>query len=440
MNTMRLSFVWARSIAVLLLTAAAVPLLARGNKKQELSQSTFLTYYPDSSYELYLKYSPKARVELEEEFSYLYGIYLSAYAVRREHLIKELIKSADEGCLNAVVVDMKDDFGYLRYPSSNQIAKKIGAIRPIFQLDSFLTRMHSHNIKVIARIVCFKDERAASYSKFGVRRSGGGLWADGGGAHWMNAFEEETWGYLASVAAELERLEFDEIQLDYVRFPTDGDVFSCIFHSRKGRIKEEAIEGFLKVVKDSVSIPLSVDVFGYAAWRTLKLEGQELARIAKHVDYVCPMLYPSHFSTSFLKKYPYRDYWVYQSSVASAYRLMGNEPTGVVAYIQGFSWRAKNFGAHYILEQMSGAAGAGAQGFIVWNASGKYAPTFKAFRMAQNLLKRTDIPSFQEIRKINIPPPVLYEMPPIPRTRNPIRNLFLPIRLGGSRNGNRRGQ
>ena len=302
------------------------------------------------------------------------------------------------GDLNTIVVDMKDDFGLLRYPSQNPIARSCRAIRPIFDVDSLLERMHSHGVRVIARIVCFKDDHACNYSNFAVYHSRGGIWVDEGGAHWLNAFDERTWVYHVSIAKELAELGFDEIQLDYVRFPTDGDVGFCVFYGRNGRIKEEAIEGFLKMMQDSISVPLSVDVFGYAAWRTLKLEGQELSRIAEHVDYICPMLYPSHFSPQFLAGEPDRDFWVYYTSVESAYKLMDSSKARVVTYVQGFSWRARNFGPDYIFDQILGSLAAGSDGFFIWNAAGNYLPAFTALSWGGSSLRKRDVPSLPENR------------------------------------------
>lgn len=346
---------------------------------------------------------------LLEGQEYIRGLYLSPYSVHQEWLLQRIEKAADRGDLNTIVVDMKDDFGLLRYPSQNSIARSCGAIRPIFDVDSLIRRMHHHNVRVIARIVCFKDDHACSYSDFAVYHSVGGMWADEGGAHWLNAFDERTWSYNISIARELEEIGFDEIQLDYVRFPTDGDVSTCIFYGRKGRIKEEAIEGFLKMMQESITVPLSVDVFGYAAWRTLKLEGQELSRIARHVDYICPMLYPSHFSPQFLAGEPDRDFWVYYTSVESAYNLMGSSKARIVPYVQGFSWRAPRFGPQYIFDQILGSLAAGSDGFFIWNAAGKYLPAFEALSWGGSSLRVRDAPSLQGIHTRSRPRPTLSE-------------------------------
>jgi hypothetical protein len=385
MNITRLSCGWARSIAVAALAVLVVPSTLKAE-------------------------------------AYIRGIYLSAYAARQEWLLKKIEEAADRGDLNAIVVDMKDDFGYLRYSSGNKIAQGLGAIRPVFDVDSLLDRMHAHNVRVIARLVCFKDYQAARFSSFGVVRSGGGLWQDEGGAYWLNPFSERTWEYIASIARELEEVGFDEIQLDYVRFPTDGDVLNCVFYGRGGRIKEEAIEGFLKLMRAGITVPLSVDVFGYAAWRTLKLEGQELARMAPYVDYICPMLYPSHFSPQFLKGDPDRDFWVYYESVESAFELMGETQTGVVTYVQGFSWRAPGFSPGYIFDQMLGSLAAGADGFFIWNASGKYLPSFEAFSWGGSSIREKDVPSHPEIHRKSTPHPEIYVPVSKTRTRNRGRN------------------
>lgn len=365
------------------------------------------------------------------------GLYLSAFAAHQEWLLTRIEEAGDAGDLNAVVVDMKDDFGLLRYPSQNSIARGRNAIRPIFDADSLIARMHRHGVRVIARMVCFKDDYACNYSDFGVMRSGGGLWADAGGAHWLNAFNERTWYYLIDIAQELEEVGFDEIQLDYVRFPTDGDVLNCVFYGRRGRIKEEAIAEFLKMMQDSISVPLSVDVFGYAAWRTLKLEGQELARIGPNVSYICPMLYPSHFSPDFLRGWPMREFWVYFKSVLSARKLLGENETGIVTYIQGFSWRAPGYGPDYIHHQIAGSLAAGADGFFIWNASGNYGPALTAMSWGGNQLREKVAVNPPDIHTRSIQRVSQYELPEMPRIRIRYLYLLLPSLQGGSRSGSR---
>lgn len=371
---------------------------------------------------------------------YIRGIYLSPSSTRQEWLLKSIEEAADRGDLNAVVVDMKDDWGILRYPSQNPVAKRHGAVKPNFDVESLLNRMHAHGVRVIARLVCFKDEMVTDEENWAVYRSGGGIWADEGEAHWLNAFNEDTWYYLASIGRELIDFGFDEIQLDYVRFPTDGDVWNCVFYGIKRRKKEDAIEGFCKVMRDSVKAPLAVDVFGYAAWRTLKLEGQELKRIAPNVDYICPMLYPSHFSPQFLKGWKNREFWVYSQSVRSAYKLMGETDARVVTYVQGFSWRAPGYGPDYIFNQMVASLNAGASGFFIWNASGNYLPALTALSWGGSLLREKDVLRNPGIHTKSIPPQEVCELPPLPRTRTRCLGSILPIRLGGNRNGNRRGE
>ncbi|MBD3287138.1 hypothetical protein GF359_10690, partial [candidate division WOR-3 bacterium] len=118
MSTMRSSFGWVRSIAAVILAVAAAPWL--------------------------------------EAKPYIRGLYLSPYSSHQEWLLEEICEAGDRGDLNAVVVDMKDDWGILRYPSENETAKKHRAVRPIYEVDSLIARMHTHGIRVIARMVCFK--------------------------------------------------------------------------------------------------------------------------------------------------------------------------------------------------------------------------------------------------------------------------------------------
>ena len=295
------------------------------------------------------------------------------------------MKYAKDGIINSFVIDVKDDFGYIRFPYSGKIANRIKAVRPILNIDSLLKLKKIYEVKLIARIVIFKDYKLSSYKNYGILRKGGGLWKDQGGASWCDPYNEEVWEYNVDIANEILKLGFDEVQFDYVRFPTDGDIWNCIFLSTDHRSKGEVIADFLKYARKKIKGKLSIDIFGYATWRELKVEGQEVGMMSNYVDYICPMLYPSHFSSrdgSWLPKF-LREFWIYYISVERAKKRIkeNNNPLcQIVTYIQGFDWKANHFSPDYLYYQIKGSLLSGSNGFFVWNAKGDYRITLNALK------------------------------------------------------------
>jgi hypothetical protein len=320
-------------------------------------------------------------VALKPEMKFVYkGLYLGPYVASNRSYVAKLLEKSH--LFNTLVVDVKTDFGFLVYSSQLPLAKAIGANQNLVDLPELIKSAKAHNIRLIARIVVFKDPYLARYGSYGGHDARtGGLWEDEAGNSWVDPYSPEVWEYNIKIANEVLALGFDEIQFDYVRFPTDGDVWNCIFYHRtQNMTKEDAIAGFLKRARSEIRAKISVDVFGYAAWRVLLLEGQNLAKIGKYVDYVCPMLYPSHFAPDFKRERDefWRSYWIYYDSVRSAEGFLRDTPTRVVTYVQGFNYKSPWFGPDYIHTQILGAKDAAALGFFIWHAGGDYRTAFEA--------------------------------------------------------------
>ncbi len=308
------------------------------------------------------------------------GLYLSPYVAHNRSYVARLLEKSH--LFNTLVVDVKFDDGFLVYPSKLPLARSIGASQNWIDLVEFVKQAKAHDLRLIARIVVFKDSYLAKHGSLGGRDAKtGGLWQDQAGNNWVSPWSEEVWDYNIAIANEVLGFGFDEIQFDYVRFPTDGDVWNCGFSGRKAAwTKEDAIAGFLQKASAEIHAPVSADVYGYATWRVLALEGQNLSKMGKYADYVCPMLYPSHFAGSFKRERGefWRSYWIYYDSVKNAKDFLKDTPARVVAYVQGFNYKSPWFGPDYVLAQILGAKDAGASGFFIWHAGGEYGTALQA--------------------------------------------------------------
>ena len=302
-----------------------------------------------------------------------------------------------ENGLQAVVIDFKDDFGYLTYDTKLSLPQEMKAVRKQIKLEELVKRLHEDNIYLIARLVVFKDKQLYNYQKNKYA-----IWdrvSDHPWRHlvtsadaekktitsvqkefWVDPFCPEVWEYNLSIAEELQTAGVDEIQFDYIRFPTDGDVsrIKCRF-SPKGAEKSDALESFLALARRRLHIPISIDLYGFNCWyRMEELTGQNLEIISNYVDVICPMFYPSHFTERFLKDIPYleRAKKIYEDGTARAYAITGNKciiRPYVQAFLIGGEVRMKPAEySRYLLNQLEGTYAVSSAGFTLWNNSGKY--------------------------------------------------------------------
>jgi hypothetical protein len=347
------------------------------------------------------------------------GLYLPVNHAAGAESLKPYLDIIRERGLNMVVVDMKDDYGRLRFtPQNPEITAKGRVFRPL-DLESFLGDMKNRGIYTAARIVVFKDPTLASrdggkYSVWDSRNHK--PWA---GYHdsrlkkndpalqdrredlteilpaddreyeilrtyyderWVDPYSEEVWEYTAAVAEELHRRGFDEIQFDYIRFPTDGVNLGDAEYrwQENGMDMESAMVSFLRHIRSRISAPISIDIYGANGWyRTGARTGQEVELLAPWVDIICPMYYPSHFEQDFLAQAPaeLRPYRIYFQGTLRTSRI-GRGQVIVRPYVQAFylnvSYDRQYYNTDYVRRQAEGVRDAGGPGFTYWNNSGRY--------------------------------------------------------------------
>ncbi len=314
------------------------------------------------------------------------GIYLPAHKTTARHLNLMLPYMKKAG-LNAIVVDLKDDFGNLVYNSSLSIAKEAGAIRPIIPVKKLADYCKSNNLRFIARLVVFKDKKLFFYKnkKYAYRRTDyQNIAWQFLREYWVDAYSEDIWDYNIAIAKELEILGVDEIQFDYIRFPSDGPrhLIRSMFQPGEDSLKPETLSDFLQRADKQINIPIGIDVYGFNAWyRAGAVIGQDVSMLAEHVQVVSPMYYPSHFGNRWYMKGPrsQRSYRIlYDGSVRALNIVQGKAE--IRPYIQAFRLLAPTYGADYIQNQVHGVNKADATGYYFWNAAGKYSDVFHALQ------------------------------------------------------------
>ena len=322
---------------------------------------------------------------------YIKGLYITYYGMGSDThraRVQELLETTE---LNAIVMDVKGDFGWLPYSSTVQTALDIGAgNRPMIRdWAAWMQWFKERNIYTIARIVVFKDDPlAAAHPEWAVLDSAsGGVWHDREGLGWVDPSREEVWDYNIALAVEAASLGFDEIQFDYLRFPTDGQISRATFaveNTPENRLA--AISGFLSKARAALApypVKVAADVFGYTTWREDDMNiGQQIETLAPYLDVLSPMLYPSTFADGLpgLAEYgnaiafPYEI--VHKSTLKAVERLKAVNPTlEVRPWIQDFSdyaFDGRTYTPLEIRRQMEGARQAGGRGWLVWDPRVKY--------------------------------------------------------------------
>lgn len=234
------------------------------------------------------------------------GVYLTAYTAGSKERINQIIDLIDRTELNAVVIDVKDYSGHVLYDSQVPMVNNLKLNdNQIGDVPALLRLLHEHDIYAIARQTVFQDPALAEKkSDWAIRHTSGSVWRDRKGLAWVDPTKKEVWDYNLSIAKEVIRLGFDEINFDYVRFPSDGDLRTVVYTNGEKK-RYEIMTDFFSYLDEALKDEpawISVDLFGLVMERdTDDLGiGQRVKDVVPYVDYVSPMMYPSHYPAGHL--------------------------------------------------------------------------------------------------------------------------------------------
>jgi len=246
------------------------------------------------------------------------AVYATSWTAASDKQIDYLIKLATTTEINAIVIDIKDYTGHIAFETQSPLIKSVGSEEgQIKNLNKLINKLHKENIYVIARITVFQDPvLAVKRPELAVKsKKTGTNWKDNKGLAWVDPASLEVWNYILTIAQEADKHGFDELNFDYVRFPSDGNMQDITFPFYDGqKPKHEVIRDFFKYLSDNLrsnGVKTSADLFGLATINHDDLGiGQILEDAAPYFDFVCPMVYPSHYASGFLgyanpAAYPY---------------------------------------------------------------------------------------------------------------------------------------
>jgi hypothetical protein len=312
------------------------------------------------------------------------ALYVNRWASQSKRRMAKLIAAADSTEINALVIDMKDEFG-LNYKSANAaFEKNAGNAARIHDVGRLLDTLKAHGIFPIARIVVFKDSVTADrHPEWTIRRADGSIWRDKKGIAWVNPYHKELWEYNIGVAEELVKLGFGEIQFDYIRFPEPyPSLPKQVFPGSGDQSKPAALAAFLAEAKtrlNKLGVRSTADIFGLVTTVGGALEvGQEWEKISPNVDVVLPMVYPSHYPHgSFGIPVPNAEpYKVITTAIKRARerdeKLGIKEPEHIRPWLQAFTLGKPAYGAEQLSAEKKAVYDSGYHGWVMWNPGSIY--------------------------------------------------------------------
>jgi hypothetical protein len=311
------------------------------------------------------------------------GLYVNRFAAVSSRKMAKMIAIADSTEINALVIDIKDEFG-LNYASTDPtVRRNAGTAGAIPNLRALLDTLRAHHILPIARIVVFKDSVAARVNpQHTIRKADGSAWRDKQGLAWVNPYDETIWEYNIRVAEEVVKLGFGEVQFDYIRFPEPyRSLPTQVFPNQKGRSKPDVLAEFLRTANgrlDKLGVRTTADIFGLVTTVRGALEiGQEWEKVAPVSDVLLPMTYPSHyprgaFGIARPNADPYKVQLVAIKRARERSEALGISGQHVRPWIQAFSIGLPKYDASHVKDQMRGVYDAGVEGWVWWHPGSSY--------------------------------------------------------------------
>lgn len=231
------------------------------------------------------------------------AIYISSWTAGSPKYRDPIIKLIDETEINSVIIDIKDSTGRIGFNVLDKDLEKLGSVeKRITDIRGLTNMLHQNNIYIIGRISVFQDpyltKKKPEWSI--VKKSDGTVWKDRKGLSFLDPANKQVWEYIVSIALDAYKQGFDEINFDYIRYPSDGNIKDINYRLKDGKTRADNLEEFFKYlnqeVKKNQNIPMSADLFGLTTEISDDMGiGQVWEKAFPHFDFLAPMIYPSHY-------------------------------------------------------------------------------------------------------------------------------------------------
>lgn len=308
-------------------------------------------------------------------------IYLTGTSARPGKVDKYLDFSRTQK-LNGICFDIKDVYGFVNYKTAlPEVRTTQGKTQPpLGELAPLIAYYKTKKFYTIARVAMFQDElMAGKFPDRQIKLQDGGPLLTKGRTVWVDPNKKAVQDYNLAIIREVLAAGVDEIQLDYIRYPAEGDWKIADYHGLKDFGEKPRVLGsFLQRVHSltrAYGAYLSLDVFGVVAWQEpldIKSTGQNMHVLGQAADVLSPMLYPSHFGHAFggVSNPADKPALFLEEGVSNLREI--NKTQVIRPWLQAFKWRVTNYSPQYITEQIRGSKKAGGQGYLLWNAGNIY--------------------------------------------------------------------
>jgi len=314
------------------------------------------------------------------------AIYISSWVAGTPSLRNKLIDFIDSSAVNAVVLDIKDSTGVISFViEDDPIIEKYGTISSrISNIKQLIKTLHDKNIYVIGRLTTFQDPALAKKHPHLAfdRLDTFATWTDRKGLAFINPKEKEAWGYITRLAEISHSIGFDEINFDYIRYPSDGNVANIHYDLGELETKRSVLKSFYEYIdlhlRKKNKIPISADIFGLVTTNNKDFGiGQFFEDMVIHFDAIAPMVYPSHYSPGFFgynnpNAHPYD---VIIQSMGSAIRRIEKiheDPQKLRTWIQDFNLGTPNYGFKEVTDQIQATYDLGLDSYMSWDPKNIY--------------------------------------------------------------------
>jgi len=330
------------------------------------------------------------------------GIYMTSWVASTRDWRSNMVKMIDETEINSIVIDVKDYTGRISFEIFDPEFIKIGSPeKRINDIKEFISTLHEKNIYAIARISVFQDAYwVKKRPDLAVKTKAGAVWKDRKGIAWLDPCSKEVWDYTIKIAKETEKVGFDELNFDYIRFPSDGNMKDIAYtFCPNGFSRADMLENFFKYLSEQLKdtgVPISADMFGFVSTNLDDLNiGQVLEKAAPHFDYICPMVYPSHYPPTYggFKNPADHPYEVIKLAMDTAVKRLLNQEAGLAPlaistpqfsaeetkrigskirpWLQDFDMGA-DYTAGMIRKEKQAVYDAGLSSWLLWDPANKY--------------------------------------------------------------------
>lgn len=322
------------------------------------------------------------------------ALYMTSYAAGTKSFRDRILKLLDETELNSVVIDIKDYTGKIAFEVADPALQETGAVeKRIPDIVEFINLLHSKNVYVIGRISVFQDTHMVkTRPDLAVKKASdkNAVWKDRKGISWIDAGSKEFWDYIIALGKESYNVGFDELNFDYIRFPSDGNMKDIYYPFSEGRIKADALEEFFKYLNENLKftkaadgaltpteVIISADLFGMTMTNTDDLNiGQVLEKAAPYFDYIAPMVYPSHWPSGWNSfknpaAVPYEVIKISMAKGVERLQAMGENPLKLRPWLQDFDLGA-NYTPELVRAQIKATYDVGLTSWMLWDPKNLY--------------------------------------------------------------------